>query len=289
MHNTINQITNNQIKVNCWNNNNKKTQQSFMRKKTTKIQPTKNRDTKKKISPLAPLIGLAVGITPIIIGGIQLYKGGKLNTVNKIGDFLSNNTKLLQGKFANNYYDEVKENITKVFSNQNPTNAGKRSFKFGLISKLLPSNTPEAKTAAKILDWTPEYFKESIKRGTWREDLIKKTKIVPKGKIKNYIDKISKADISNEAALKFVENTETIAKNIPEKQFSGIVDSFLNEFHKDPEKFKHTMNKENLKEIFLTKGIKKAGMILATAWIALSTAVGCVANSLLTKKDKQAN
>lgn len=241
------------------------------------------------VSPVLPYAGIAIASIPVVIGGIKLFKGGVPNAAEKITKFLSKHTNFLKGKAVSNYVDDVGANLSKTVQKQHSYWMPEEQKEMvHMLANLLPDDVKDLKGVISATGLSSKQIKQALDNGTWRDMLSGISKNMPDNGLKSTLEAILKSNITDKQARNIFDNLEVVTKNIPSEQLEKLLNTALKEFHNNPEKFLQALNKNGLKDIFVTKGIAKAGAIASGTWAALSLVLTFALESMFASMQKQA-
>ena len=223
--------------------------------------------------PLVLLAGIATAISPAAIIGIQVARG-KIkagSVIEKVTKFLSEKTNFLKGKRVKNYLSDVNKNIVELTKDMKATQKVTDEFsEFDIPFDAIKNILKEMKAGIKGMN-EKEFFEyiNSDYVPYWLRSIAQ-------GSNKKQIDTI-------------LDNLEKIGNNIPQKDLEEIFETIKKVVEKDPQKAIELLkDSKNVKNILLTKGIKKVGAITAGTWAALNFVVTFAIESYLAKLQKEA-
>ncbi len=140
------------------------------------------------------------------------------------------------------------EEITKMANNLDDPNAVKN-----VVSKLMGENSPITKAVSSLIEKA-------------KSDPDELAKFVRNNKITSKLFN----GLSNDEILDVVKNLEKVVKNLPKEQLEEIISVALKSFLENPAKFMSAMKNGQLKEMFITKGIKNAAIIAGASYTTLN-------------------
>ncbi len=162
---------------------------------------------------------------------------------------------------------------------------------FGSFTKEIDGLKDELNNALKsnnITGVANAVIEGKLQTGEWRKLLSQMEETMPDGALKNALGALSNSSIADEQALKIYQNINTILKNMPKEELSKIMDTAVEEFKKNPDKFIKALQTGQLKAVFLTKGIAITAIATPVAWNALSAIMTFTVVSTFASMQKQA-
>ena len=223
--------------------------------------------------PLVLLTGIATALSPLAIVGIQIARG-KIkagNVIEKVTKFLSEKTNFLKGKRVKNYLSDVNKNIVELTKDMKATQKVTDEFsEFDIPFDIIKDTLKEMKAGIKGM--SEKEFLEYISSDNiphWLKSIVESSN-------KKQVDTI-------------LDNLEKIGNNIPQKDLEEIFETIKKVVEKDPQKAMELLkDSKNIKNVLLTKGIKKIGAITAGTWAALNFVITFAIESYLAKLQKEA-
>lgn len=228
--------------------------------------------------PAVMYLGMLATLSPALIAAIQVARG-KLtvpSVLNKVTGFLGEHTRFLKGKTANKYLNQIKANIPDAV--RSTRGFGSSDIDIDLIKNIVNElNLKDIKNSFSVVLDKGKNFKNMTD-----EEFTKMLNNLPK-QIKSVFKNSTK-----EQAAAISDNLQKILNNIPEEKLDEIFQVAKEEFNKNPEQFIELLKNGQLKDIFITKGVKIAGGIAAGTWGAITLAVTFAVESYLAKLQKEA-
>ena len=128
-----------------------------------------------------------------------------------------------------------------------------------------------------------------IQSGEWRKLLTEITESLSEDNYaKKAINTIVSSSVTDKQALQIYQNIQTILKHIPKEELAKIINTGIEEFHKNPEKFLQALKSGQLKTIFITKGVAVATVASPIVLGCITTLMTFIVESIFASMQKQA-
>ncbi len=152
------------------------------------------------LQPFIPVLGYIIAAIPLAFGGVKLYKGGKFKAAESITGFFAKHTKILKGKLASKYLNEISNNISSI--TQNAKHSQNMNVKD--IQDLLNKIMPEGQNFTPYISKFKDVFNEMKNQETGLDKIIKEIASIDvvqnaklsKGDIETLINAIGRENIS---------------------------------------------------------------------------------------------